>query len=281
MEEQRMEGQRGGVNLKQKIALAVLALAVVASLGAGFLTEHSYAEQSRESISAPPSAHFWLGTDELGRDRFTRLLYGTRVSLLLAPAAALLATVIAAMIGGAAGYLGGRWERAVTTGIDLFLSLPWLFLLLAVRALLPLNTSPVMSVMITFLLLGCLGWAAPARIIRAGTRTLRNSDFLVQASASGVSRWRLFWRHLLPNLRPILLAQFWISIPLFILSEANLGLLGLGVSEPLPSWGAMLRELENYSAVLQNPWILAPVILLVAVVSCLQLLLGTEERVPC
>jgi|HubBroStandDraft_6_1064221.scaffolds.fasta_scaffold269881_2 peptide/nickel transport system permease protein len=276
-----MEGQRGGVNLKQKIALAVLALAVVASLGAGFLTEHSYAEQSRESISAPPSAHFWLGTDELGRDRFTRLLYGTRVSLLLAPAAALLATVIAAMIGGAAGYLGGRWERAVTTGIDLFLSLPWLFLLLAVRALLPLNTSPVMSVMITFLLLGCLGWAAPARIIRAGTRTLRNSDFLVQASASGVSRWRLFWRHLLPNLRPILLAQFWISIPLFILSEANLGLLGLGVSEPLPSWGAMLRELENYSAVLQNPWILAPVILLVAVVSCLQLLLGTEERVPC
>jgi peptide/nickel transport system permease protein len=281
MEEQRMEGQRGGVNLKQKIALAVLALAVVASLGAGFLTEHSYAEQSRESISAPPSAHFWLGTDELGRDRFTRLLYGTRVSLLLAPAAALLATVIAAMIGGAAGYLGGSWERAVTTGIDLFLSLPWLFLLLAVRALLPLNTSPVMSVMITFLLLGCLGWAAPARIIRAGTRTLRNSDFLVQASASGVSRWRLFWRHLLPNLRPILLAQFWISIPLFILSEANLGLLGLGVSEPLPSWGAMLRELENYSAVLQNPWILAPVILLVAVVSCLQLLLGTEERVPC
>jgi peptide/nickel transport system permease protein len=281
MEEQCMEGQRGGVNLKQKIALAVLALAVVASLGAGFLTEHSYAEQSRESISAPPSAHFWLGTDELGRDRFTRLLYGTRVSLLLAPAAALLATVIAAMIGGAAGYLGGRWERAVTTGIDLFLSLPWLFLLLAVRALLPLNTSPVMSVMITFLLLGCLGWAAPARIIRAGTRTLRNSDFLVQASASGVSRWRLFWRHLLPNLRPILLAQFWISIPLFILSEANLGLLGLGVSEPLPSWGAMLRELENYSAVLQNPWILAPVILLVAVVSCLQLLLGTEERVPC
>jgi peptide/nickel transport system permease protein len=289
MEERRLEGprgavvlrERGGVNLKQKIALTVLAIAVMASLGAGFLTQHSYAEQSRESISAPPSAHFWLGTDELGRDRFARLLYGTRVSLLLAPAAALLATLIAAMIGGAAGYLGGRWERLVTTGIDLFLSLPWLFLLLAVRALLPLNTSPIMSVIITFLLLGCLGWAAPARMIRAGTRTLRNSDFLVQASASGVSRWRLFWHHLLPNLRPILLAQFWISIPLFILSEANLGLLGLGVSEPLPSWGSMLRELENYSAVLQNPWILAPVILLVAVVSCLQLLLGTEERVPC
>ena len=108
-----------------------------------------------------------------------------------------------------------------------------------------------------------------------------DSDYLVQASASGISRWRLFWRHLLPNLRPILLAQFWISVPLFIMSETNLGLLGLGVSEPLPSWGAMLRELENYSAVLQNPWMLAPAVLLVVVVSCLQLLLRTEESVAC
>jgi ABC-type dipeptide/oligopeptide/nickel transport system permease subunit len=266
---------------KQKIALAVLGVAVVASLAAGVLAQHSYAEQSREFISAPPSAHFWLGTDELGRDRFARLLYGTRVSLLLAPAAALLATLIAALIGGAAGYLGGRWERLVTAGVDLFLSLPWLFLLLAVRALLPLNTSPITSVMITFLLLGCLGWAAPARMIRAGTRSLVNSDFLVQARASGISRTRLFWRHLLPNLRPLLLAQFWIAIPLFILSEANLGLLGLGVSEPLPSWGAMLRELENYSAVLQNPWMLAPAVLLVAVVGCLQLLLRSEDLPAC
>jgi peptide/nickel transport system permease protein len=269
------------MSLKQKVALAVLAAASVASLGAGWLAHHSYAEQSREFISAPPSAQFWLGTDELGRDRFARLLYGTRISLLLAPGAAVLSTLLAGLIGGAAGYLGGRWERVVTAGVDLFLSLPWLFLLLAVRALLPLNTSPITSVMITFLLLGCLGWAAPARIIRAGARTLVNSDYLVQAGALGISRRRLFWRHLLPNLRPILLAQFWISVPLFILSEANLGLLGLGVSEPLPSWGAMLRELENYSAVLQNPWMLAPAVLLVTVVSCLQLLLRTEESVAC
>ena len=91
----------------------------------------------------------------------------------------------------------------------------------------------------------------------------------------------MFWRHLLPNLRPMLAAQFWLSIPVFILSEANLGLLGLGISEPLPSWGALLRELENYTAVLQNPWMLAPAVLLVAVVSCLQLLLRTEDRTPC
>jgi peptide/nickel transport system permease protein len=265
----------------QKIALVLLALVAVASLSAGFIAPSSYSEQFRDSISAPPSGRFLLGTDELGRDRFARLLYGTRVSLLLAPAAALLSTLLAALIGGLAGYLGGRWERYVTSGIDLFLSLPWLFLLLAARALLPLNTSPVTSVGITFLLLGCLGWASPARIIRAGTRTLVNADYLLQAKASGISSARLFWRHLLPNLRPILLAQFWISVPVFILSEANLGLLGLGVSEPLPSWGAMLRELENYTAVLQNPWMLAPVILLVVVVACLQVVLRTEDQIPC
>lgn len=265
----------------QKTALAILGVVALASLLAGWIAPSSYSEQFRDAISAPPSARFPLGTDELGRDRFARLLYGTRVSLLLAPAAALLSTLIAAVVGGSAGCAGGRWERIVTMGIDLFLSLPWLFLLLAVRALLPLNTSPVTSVMITFALLGCLGWATPARVIRAGTRTLINSDFLVQARASGISGARLFWRHLVPNLRPILLAQFWISVPVFILSEANLGLLGLGVAEPLPSWGALLRELENYTAVLQNPWMLAPVVLLVAVVCCLQLVLRTEDRIPC
>ena len=264
----------------QKTALVILALIALASLAASWLAP-SYAAQFRDAISVPPSARFPLGTDELGRDRLARLLYGTRVSLLLAPAAALLSTVMAALLGGTAGYLGGRWERAVTSGIDLFLALPWLFLLLAVRALMPLNTSPITSVILTFVLLGGLGWASPARIIRAGTRAIANSDYLLQARSSGVSGARLFFRHLLPNLRPILAAQFLISIPVFILSEANLSLLGLGVSEPLPSWGGMLRELENYTAVLENPWMLAPVALLIAVVSCLQLLLRTEDSIPC
>jgi len=265
----------------QKAALIVLGVLAAGSLIGGFLFPGSYSEQLRDAISAPPSSRFPLGTDDLGRDRFARLLYGTRVSLLLAPAAAMLATLLAALIGGAAGYLGGKWESLVSSGIDLFLSLPWLFLLLGVRALLPLNTAPLVSVTMTFLLLGCLGWASPARVIRAGTRALVNSDYIVQARAMGVAPARLLWRHLLPNLRPIVLAQFWVSIPVFILSEANLGLLGLGVSEPLPSWGSLLRDLENYTAVLQNPWMLAPAVLLVAVVSCLQLLLRTEDRIPC
>ena len=269
------------MNLSKRVALGFVMAVALLAIFAGVVARNSYSEQFREAIDAPPSPQFPLGTDELGRDRFARLLWGTRVSLLLAPAASLITTLLAASIGGTAGYLGGRWEKLVLAATDLFLSLPWLFLLLAVRALLPLNTSPYASVFLTFLLLGCLGWANPARIVRAATRTLVSSDYILQAKASGITGFRLFWFQLAPNLRPVLLAQFWIAIPVFILSEANLALLGLGVSEPLPSWGGMLRELENYSAVLHNAALLVPLVLLVAVVSGLQVLLGTEETSPC
>ena len=263
----------------RRAAIVVLLTACVLSLGANLFAPVSYDKQFREEIDRPPSHQFLLGTDELGRDRFSRLLYGIRISLLLAPAAALLSTLLSAILGGLGAYFGGVWDRLATFFIDLFLSLPWLFLLLTVRALLPLNVPPVTSVVVTFTLLGLLGWAAAARVVHAGVRVLRDSDFVLQARASGCRRLRLLFVHLLPNLRPILLAQFWISIPVFILTEANLGLMGLGVSEPLPSWGNLLRELENYTAIAHNPWQLVPLISLVIVVSCFQFVLSEEESV--
>ncbi len=266
------------MRMPARIAWCLLGVVFAASLLAGIIAPNSYGDQFREAAGAAPSGRFWLGTDDLGRDRFSRLLYGSQVSLLLAPAAALLSTLLAAMIGGAAGYLGGRWDRALTNATDLFVSLPWLFLLLAVRALLPLNVAPRASVGITFLLLGCLGWGPAARIVRAATSELRDSAFLLQARMCGIGRGRLLWRHLGPNLKPVLLAQFLVSIPAFIIAEANLGLLGLGVSEPLPSWGAMLRELENYSEALRNPWMLAPMAVLVTVLGCFQIVLRSEAR---
>jgi ABC-type dipeptide/oligopeptide/nickel transport system permease subunit len=237
----------------------------------------SYAHQFRDEADALPSRHHLLGTDDLGRDRFARVLYGTRVSLLLAPAAALLSSLLAVLVGGTAGFLGGRVERVVMAATDLFLSLPWLFLLLTVRALLPLNVSPVASVAITFALLGCLGWAAAARVICADARSLAQSDFVLLARASGSSGFRLLWRQVVPNLRHIVFAQFWISIPVFILTEANLGALGLGVAEPLPSWGSLLRELQSYSAITGQPWQFVPLILFVMVVSCFHLVLLEQE----
>ena len=261
------------------IACAVLLLVFGLSLAANWLAPAGYAAQDREATSAPPSHAHWLGTDEIGRDRFARLLYGTRISLLLAPAAALLSTLLAALVGGLAGYLGGVWAKTAMAMTDLFLSLPWLFLLITVRALMPLNVSPMLSVLVTFLMLGLLGWTSAARVLCTTAASLRNSDFVRQARAAGIHRTRLFWIHVMPNLKPVLLAQFWISIPTFILSEANLGILGLGVSEPMPSWGSLLRELEGLVSVGEEPWKYVPLILLVIGVTSLQLVLSKQEEV--
>jgi len=267
------------VSLWQKLPYVVLALVLAASLAANWLAPAGYARQYREATDAPPSHAHWLGTDELGRDRFSRVLYGTRISLLLAPAAALLSTLLAALIGGLAGYLGGMWARMAMAVTDLFLSLPWLFLLITARALMPLNVSPLVSVMVTFLLLGFLGWTTAARVLCASAGTLRTADFVRQARAAGLPGLRLFWVHVVPNLKPVLYAQFWISIPVFILSEANLGILGLGVAEPMPSWGSLLKELEGLVSVGEEPWKFVPLILLVVVVTSFQSLLSRQEEV--
>lgn len=261
----------------RNIALGVLAVVFAVALLANVFAAAPYAMQFRDFINAPASRQFWLGTDDLGRDRWSRLLYGTRISLVLAPAAALLSTLMAVLIGGVAGYLGGWWDRIVLRIIDIFLSIPWLFLFLIVRALLPLNTSPLTSVILTFLVMGLLGWASSARIIRAGAQSMRHSDLVLHAKACGCRSGRLLLMHIVPNLKPVVLAQFWISIPTFLLGEASLGLVGLGVAEPLPSWGNLLRELANPQAVMSHPWTLAPLVVLVIVMSCFQLLLSQKE----
>src|SRR5215470_11121274 len=208
------------------IAIVVLVATAVMILGANYLAPAGYERQFREAPQASPSGLHPLGTDELGRDRWARMLYGMRVSLTLAPLAALLTTFLAGLVGGIAGYFGGWTERCCELLIDFFLSVPWLFLLITVRAALPLNISPQASVTVTFVLLGLLGWSASARVICAGAKDLMNSEFVWTARATGFSGFKLIRLHLLPNLRGTLLAQFWISIPVFIIAEANLGALG-------------------------------------------------------
>ncbi len=270
--------KRYPINAWRRVACAVLLLVAGVSLAANWLAPAGYALQYREAADAPPSREHPLGTDDIGRDRFARVLYGTRISLLLAPAAALLSTLMAALIGGLAGYLGGAWARAAMAVTDLFLSLPWLFLLITVRAIMPLNVSPLVSVLVTFLMLGLLGWTSAARVLCTSAGSVRNSDFVRQARASGIHGARLFWVHVLPNLKPVLYAQFWISIPAFILSEANLGILGLGVAEPLPSWGSLLKELEGLVSVGEEPWKFVPLVLLVVVVTSFQLVLSQQDE---
>ena len=233
------------MSLRKTTAAFVLGAILAASLCPTLFPRLSYSEQNRENVSARPSLRFPLGTDDLGRDRLARLLHASGISLLLAASAAAGTMALAFLAGGAAGYFGGRCDRCMVRAIDLMLSLPWLFLLVAVRALLPLNVSPVGSLLVTYALLAALGWASPARVVRAGARNFRDSEFVLQARAEGCTEFNVLWQHILPNLKPILVAQFWTAIPVFILEEANLGFLGLSAGEPFPTWGNLLRELQN------------------------------------
>jgi ABC-type dipeptide/oligopeptide/nickel transport system permease subunit len=257
------------------LAILVLSAMFLAAIASGLRSTGDQARQFREMPGARPSTHFPLGTDDLGRDRLARLLYATRISLILAPAAALLATLLAAVAGGAAGYFGGWWDMVVVHIIDLMLSLPWFFLLLAARGVLPLNAPPMTSLLITYGLLSILGWAGPARVIRAGTRRLRDSDFALQASAQGCGKLRILSRHVIPNLKPVLAAQIWTTIPVFILSEANLGLLGLSASEPYPTWGNLLRGLQNPFSL--RPEAFAPLAVILIAVACFKVATPHEE----
>lgn len=244
---------------------------------AAYVAPHSYATQFRETPNAAASRHFPLGTDALGRDRFSRMLYGGRISLLLAPAAALVSSAMALLIALAAGCLGRRAERLAGVAADVCLSLPWLFALLAVRAILPLNAAPWAGIVATFGLLGMLGWAGPARVILAAVKRHLSSDFVLFARASGCSTWRVATVHVLPNLLPLAFAQFLITVPAFLLAEANLGLLGLGIPEPIPSLGGLLRELENLPGAVARPWMFVPALLLFTVVGSFHLLVSADK----
>ena len=256
--------------MRGKIAAIFLLLLLAAS----FVPGRSYEYQNREAASAAPSLRFPLGTDDLGRDRMARLLYATRFSMLLAAAASTATLILAFLIGGAAGYFGGWLERPIVRAIDLMLSIPWLLLLLAARALLPLNASPAVCLGVTYGLLAALGWASPARVIRAGVRNFRNSEFVLRARAEGCSEPRVLLRHIAPNLAPTLAAQFWTAVPVFILSEANLGFLGLSAGEPFPTWGSLLRELQN--PLLLRPEAFAPAAAIAITLLCFKLVTPWE-----
>jgi len=258
-------------------AMCLLALVGAGALFAPRIAPYDYSRQFRDFPGHAPDSQFPMGTDDLGRDRFSRLVYATRVSILLAPAAALVSILIALAISLAAAARA-RWaEHALSGFTTLCLSLPWIFLFIILRAMLPLNTRPMTSILITFGLMGITGWAWPARIFTASVRQISNSGWLLQARASGIAPWRIVTVYAWPHLRALAIAQFRVLVPACILAEASLGLLGLGVAEPLPSWGNLLAELQHPERVRENPWILAPLVLLAIVMICFEALQPGSE----
>lgn len=200
-----------------------------------------------------PNMTYWLGTDELGRDVFTRLLYGGQVSLTVAMLAALAAAVLGTSIGMLAGYLGGKWDALLMRFTDLLISLPALPLLIILAALdleklgIPADIAMARNVSLYKIaaLIALLSWTTLARLARARTLTLKNMDFVKASRALGVSHSRILIRHVLPNLMNTVTVAVTLAVGHIILMESVLSFLGLGIQPPLPSWGNMLTNAEN------------------------------------
>lgn len=212
-----------------------------------------------------PGRLFLLGTDGFGRDQLSRLLVGARLSLFAGLLAAGLALSVGGLVGGAAGFAGGRTDDVVMRATDLFLAVPWIYLLLAVRAFLPLRLAPSRAFLLVVAVVGIVGWARPARLVRGVALSARRRGFVLAARGFGASDGYLLRRHVLPQAGGVLATYGAVLVPRALLSEVTLSFLGLGVGEPAPSWGTMLAVLQQYHVLVSNWWMFAPGAALVAV----------------
>ena len=205
-----------------------------------------------------PARIFLFGTDGYGRDEFSRLLYGGQISLAAGILATLLSLAAGTIIGTISGYFGKWIDESLMGSAELFLSLPWFYFLIAVRAFLPLHLSPAETFLLLISVIGLLGWARPARLIRGVVLSARSRNFVSAARGFGASDLYLLLRHVFPETFGVLLTQAALLVPQYIAAEATLSFFGLGVGEPVPSWGNMLSTLQQYNVLVSYGWLLAP-----------------------
>lgn len=215
-------------------------LALTAPLIATYVTKASPTDQRLLYNFEPPSARNWLGTDEYGRDVLTRILYGARVSLGVAVLGVLIALVVGTLVGLLAAYYGGWVDGLLMRFVDLMLSIPAIFLLILIGSLVQVGPALLAAI------IALLSWFGLARLVRAEALSVKQREYVEAARALGVSDAAILARHILPNVLHIIIVWATVAVPTFILTEAVLSFLGLGVQPPTPSWGNMLTNSTQY-----------------------------------
>tara|TARA_Y100000768_G_scaffold189065_1_gene141662 strand:- start:81 stop:935 length:855 start_codon:yes stop_codon:yes gene_type:complete len=240
--------------LANKAAVAggmVLIVLIFLAIFAPWIAPHSYSYQNLELGAQPPSSEFLLGTDTLGRDLFSRILYGARVSLLVGFVATSVALVIGVSWGIVAGYFGGRIDSVMMRIVDVLYGLPFIIFIILLMVIFGRN------IWLLFGAIGAVEWLTMARIVRGQVLTVKTQEYVLAAQAMGVSNIQMFRKHIYPNILGPIAVYATLTIPQVMLLEAFLSFLGLGIQPPMSSWGTLIRygveSMEEYSWLLIYP----------------------------
>ncbi len=214
----------------------------------------------------PPGRIFLLGTDQFGRDMFSRILFGARVSLIIGLLVVSITIPVGMVYGGIAAYYGGRLENVMMRIVEVILGFPAFYLLITLSAILPTNVACTTRYYLIVVIIAFIGWGGLSRLIRGAVLPMKEQEFVLAARAMGLSDFRILLRHILPNTTSLVVVVATLSIPGAILGESGLSFLGLGVREPCSSWGNLLSSGANLSNLINAPWLLVPGLFIVITV---------------
>lgn len=255
-----MEGIEKGTSLmqdafhrlrKNKMAmtgLSILVFMVVIALLTPLIAPYEYDAQNLDLGASPPSVAHWLGTDIFGRDQLTRIMYGSRISLMVGFIATAVALLIGVLWGATAGYIGGRTDAFMMRTVDVLYALPFTIFIILLTVIFG------SSMLLLFLAIGAVEWLTMARIVRGQVLTLKQQEFIEAAVALGLSPWKIIVRHLIPNTLGPVIVYTTLTIPSVILLESFLSFLGLGIQPPESSWGSLISD--GVESMEEYPWLL-------------------------
>lgn len=235
-------------NKAAMLGATILLLLILVALLTPWIAPYSYHQQNLLLGASPPSAEHWLGTDVLGRDQLTRIMYGSRVSLMVGFIATAVALIIGVLWGAVAGFLGGRVDAVMMRIVDVLYALPFTIFIILLTVIFG------SSMLLLFLAIGAVEWLTMARIVRGQVLTIKRQEFIEAAVSMGLSRWQIIRRHIIPNVLGPIIVYTTLTIPSVILLESFLSFLGLGIQPPQSSWGSLISA--GVDSMEEYPWLL-------------------------